>query len=100
MITSIATIRARHARPLPPAPEREADKWLAAVDRAAITRLRRGDGYILRVGSATVVEVLPPDRNGHQVVINRAAGGARSPAVAPHLADTMAMRIARMMAAG
>jgi hypothetical protein len=72
---------------------------IAAVDRAAIRRTRRGDGYMLQLGSTVVVEVLPPDRHGHQVVVNRAAGGARSPAIAPHLADTLAMRIARMLAA-
>lgn len=58
-------------------------------------RPRRWGGYQLYVGGRLVVVVEGPDKEGRHVVVNRAAGRVRSPAIARGLADTMAMRIAR-----
>ena len=98
MTLTIAAIRARHAaRPAPPPPAAdlppEAAEWVAAVGRLSITRHLRTDGYELAVGRARVARVEARDEGF--VVVNLRAGH-RSPPIARHLADAMAMRIARL----
>lgn len=103
---SIGAIRARHLAPppiIPPdAPAEqpelplEAEEWLAAVDAGGITRTPRQDGgYELRVRGARAAVVLPTDAG--RVVVNVQAGGMRSPALGRAQADTLALRIARLL---
>jgi len=110
MITSIAEIRARYAgaqlqevapsvvlpAEAPRAEVSEAADWVATVGKSDITRTSRADGgYQIYVAGRLVVVVEGPDKEGRHVVVNRAAGRVRSPAIARNWADTLALRIAR-----
>lgn len=102
-LAGISAIRARHFAPPPrvappppaPKPAEEAAEWIDAVGAAAITRHLRAGGYEMAAARVRVVRVV--EEAAGWVVVNLQAG-SRSPPIARHLADAMAMRITRLYA--